>query len=230
MFVPYVCSWWFAGAGLYARCGSGAGLVGIVNVVGVALGSGSVVDFLMSPPVSWQGPVPPTPVPHESPDRVRKAAQWTEEGDERKEAKMPKCAFKLKAPKDTKDDSEHAKERRTRMAGTLTWVGIVLDGADGSRAGRQLSKLSAMSDRIASMEDILADRRTNTLVIRAGSVELFGMWLRSIRHAPSLLSLQEETVYEYVKYLYTNKFPATRASRLREAIAFMKGVVLFPRS
>ena len=56
------------------------------------------------------------------------------------------------------------------------------------------------------MEDILADRRTSTLVIRTGSVELFGKWLSSVRRVPSLLPLQEETGYENVQYPYTNRF------------------------
>eukprot|EP00973_Karenia_brevis_P028095 3870111-Karenia_brevis.AAC.1 len=78
--------------------------------------------------------------------------------------------------------------------------------------------------QLEMVDDMFYDRRAKTLIARAGSLELFLKWFRSTSSS-SPFPINEECVYRYLRELYLEKAPATRAQRFRECLGFLKHIV-----
>eukprot|EP00973_Karenia_brevis_P050082 6951321-Karenia_brevis.AAC.1 len=111
-----------------------------------------------------------------------------------------------------------------RQLALRRWMKIVEGLADCSADLNMVAGMEDYDDKMALLDDILYDRRPKTLVARAGSIEMFIRWHRA-SCGGNPFPLTEETTYRYLKELYVEKAPATRAQRFREAIAFLKHVM-----
>ncbi len=87
--------------------------------------------------------------------------------------------------------------------------------------GRSLAKFDGdVEAQIDMLADAFAEKRENTLAIRFYSMRQLQVWL--VGHSPDgvCLPLNEDDVYAYCRSMMSEKAPATRLQRMREALAF----------
>ena len=75
-----------------------------------------------------------------------------------------------------------------------------------------------------SFESMLTNKSTNTLLKRACSLKMYSDWFATTGHEARAFAM-EPIVFAYVKFLYTDKAPASRAQALREALNFSGGIL-----
>ena len=105
-----------------------------------------------------------------------------------------------------------------RSAVLWRWLELMKAFGGSCTAMVTLKGLPSDDERWQSLEDLLYEKRTATLVARAGSFELYVRWAKTQDMDP--FPLDETKVYSYVQALYMHRMPATRANRFCEAMAF----------
>ena len=116
------------------------------------------------------------------------------------------------------------KEAATRARATAVIAGIARDFLGGVQSVvRIVDEEGSLSDDSASLEAMLATKSTGTLVKRASSLRMYRAWFVSSGvEADSFFG--EKTVFKYVRSLFLDNAPPTRASTIRETFNFLDGI------
>jgi hypothetical protein len=121
-------------------------------------------------------------------------------------------------------EPQQSKEDRLRLKYICGFTTLILGCGDSSDVGRQLRSDTSVKGPEEIVSDVLFSRRTATLGARLQSLMAYSEWLRVSKGKPAF-PLVEQDAYDYVVELYLEGAPATRATRFRETVAFVKYVL-----
>ena len=116
-----------------------------------------------------------------------------------------------------------------RKAAMEKWRLLIGPNPAGSLVGQQLAAASSADNSGQKSERILIDtfesKATKTLEQRAGSLLLYSRWLILKCDFSPVFPFVEDSAYSYLSDLKTERAPASRGQKFREAVAFSHGVV-----
>ena len=110
-----------------------------------------------------------------------------------------------------------------RQAALSAWNTIITGRESLSKIGKQMVKATTEEDRMQILMDTVADKATGTLRARAYYFSKYLVWAESGSDAAGAVT--ENLVYEYCRFLRLSGSAATSATRFKETVAFVSGVL-----
>eukprot|EP00971_Amphidinium_carterae_P342178 6481397-Amphidinium_carterae.1 len=113
-----------------------------------------------------------------------------------------------------------------RQVVLAAWMKVLRDHHRASTTGTQLSQVitdDVEETRMQILRDVVEDKSTSTLRVRALDFNKFMAWAVGQGESTSE-GISEELAYKYCVHLRENLSAATSASRFRESMAFVRHV------